>query len=84
MAVDVDFAGNVPIRTNGYNNVGLRFERAGELARVGRDILDDEGVALGDPPRPHTSFVTGSATCSLAHYGMVRAKERKESLTSSV
>ena len=47
VGVDVEFAGDFAADEDGNDDFGLCFEGAGEIARVGVDIVDDDGFAAG-------------------------------------
>jgi len=48
MAVDIDFAGDLAVDSNGDYDFGTRFKRTGKIAWIGQDIVDNEGGALCD------------------------------------
>ena len=45
--VDVEFAGDLAMDENGNDDFGFGLERTSEIARVGVDIVDDNGFAGG-------------------------------------
>ena len=47
MGVDVEFADDFVADENGDDDFGFGFERAGEIAGVGVDVIDDDGFAAG-------------------------------------
>ena len=46
MTVDVDLPNDLISHTNRNDDLRLCFDRTGEIARIGRDIVDDNGFAL--------------------------------------
>jgi hypothetical protein len=47
VGVDVEFADDFAVEKNGNDDFGFGFEGAGEIAWVGMDIIDDDGLAGG-------------------------------------
>ena len=47
VAVDVEFADDFAVDEDGDDNFGFGFERAGEIAGIGVDVVDDDGLAAG-------------------------------------
>jgi hypothetical protein len=47
MAVDIEFADDFFVDEDGNDNFGFGFERAGEIAGIGVDVVDDDGFASG-------------------------------------
>jgi len=47
VGVDVEFADDFATDENGDDNFGFGFQRAGEIARVGVDVVHDDGFAAG-------------------------------------
>ena len=45
--VDVEFPDDIAVNENGNDDFGFGFERAGEIARVGVDVVDDDSFAGG-------------------------------------
>ena len=48
VGIDVEFADDFAADENGDDDFGFGFEGAGEVARVGVDVVDDDGFAGGD------------------------------------
>lgn len=46
MAVDVDFADDFAVCVDGHDDLGFGFDGAGEITRVGMDVVDDDGLVL--------------------------------------
>ncbi len=46
VAVDVDFADGFAVGVDGHYDLGFGFDGAGEIARVGMDVVDDDGLIL--------------------------------------
>ena len=47
MGIDVEFTGDLAVDENGNNDFGFCFERTGEVARVGIDVLHNDGFTAG-------------------------------------
>ena len=47
VGVDVEFADDFAANEDGDDDFGFGFERAGEIAGVGVDVVDDDGFAAG-------------------------------------
>ena len=47
VGVDVEFAGDFAADEDGDDDFGFGFERAGEIAGVGLDVVNDDGFAAG-------------------------------------
>jgi hypothetical protein len=47
VAVDIEFANYFAVDEDGDYDFGFGFERAGEVARVGVDVVDHDGFATG-------------------------------------
>ena len=47
VGIDVEFADDFAADEDGDDDFGLGFERAGEVARVGVDVVDDDGFTAG-------------------------------------
>jgi hypothetical protein len=47
VGVDVEFADNSAADKDGDDDFGFGFDGAGEIARVGIDVVDDDGFAAG-------------------------------------
>src|SRR5579863_358630 len=47
VAVNVEFADNFALHENRHDNLRLRFDRTGEVARVGADVVHHDSLAGG-------------------------------------
>ena len=47
VGVDVEFTDDIAVHENGNDDFGFGFEGAGEIARVGVNVVDDDGFAGG-------------------------------------
>lgn len=47
VGVDIEFAGNFAVNEDGDDDFGFGFKRAGEIAGIGIDVVDDDGFAGG-------------------------------------
>ena len=45
VGIDVEFADDLAVRKDGHDDFGLGFERTGQIARVGANVVDDDGFA---------------------------------------
>ncbi len=45
VGVDIEFTGDFAVMEDGDDDFGFGFEGAGEIARIGGDIVDDDGFA---------------------------------------
>jgi len=48
MRVDVEFADNFAVNEDGDHDFGFRFKRTREIAGIGIDVVDDDGLAHRD------------------------------------
>src|ERR1700756_5721855 len=48
VAVDVDLARDAAVRVDGDYDLRSGFDRAGEIAGISGDVIDDDGLAGGD------------------------------------
>src|SRR5579883_1548332 len=47
VGIDVEFANDLASDENGYDNFGFGFDGTGQVARIGIDIVDHNGLAAG-------------------------------------
>ena len=46
VAVDIDFADDLSVGADGHNDLRTGFDRAGKIARIGRDIFHNHRLTL--------------------------------------
>jgi len=47
VGVDIEFADNLVVNEDGDNNFGFGFKGAGEIAGIGIDVMDNDGLTRG-------------------------------------
>ena len=64
VAVDVDFADDFAVGVDGHDDFGFGFDGAGEIARVGMDVVYDDRLILRDGGSAD-ALVNGMRVCSV-------------------
>ena len=75
VAVDIDFAHDLAVNKDRNDDFGLGLERAGEIARIGVDVVDHDGFAGGDR-RAADTFVQEECECA-ASWRQQKVRERE-------